>query len=173
MLQNSSLGLINSLWNSQLLAMYNSCGGAFGAFLAGIWSRVPHSQSGLCLFSRIYTGRIDGLQMVVVVFLGKLPLVKMSLMDVGEEFLSHITPSPFAVWMQQGRLQREAAERRLNDSTFLFFKRQRKGVQARLDYFQSHCTCVDSPLSAATSSLQRARGRAGTAVALSTVCITQ
>lgn len=32
--------------------------------------------------------------MVVVVFLGKLPLVKMSLMDVGEKFLSHIAPSP-------------------------------------------------------------------------------
>lgn len=91
--------------------MYNSCGGAFVAFLAGIWSRVHHSQSGLRLFSRICTGRIDGLQMVVVVFLGKLPLVKMSLMDVGEEFLSHITPSPLLFECNKGdcrgRLQKD------------------------------------------------------------------
>lgn len=91
--------------------MYNSHAAAFVAFLAGIWSRVHHSQSGLCLFSRICTGRIDGLQMVVVVFLGKLPLVKMSLMDVGEEFLSHITPSPLLFESNKGdcrgRLQKD------------------------------------------------------------------
>jgi len=82
----------------------NSCGDAFAAFLAGIriWSRVHHSQPGLCLFSRMCTGWRDRLQMVVVVFLGKLPLVKMSLMDVGEEFLSHITPSPLLFEYNQG-----------------------------------------------------------------------
>lgn len=44
--------------------------------------------------ARDVEGWIDRLQMAAVVFLGKLPLVKMSLIDVGEEFLSHITPSP-------------------------------------------------------------------------------
>lgn len=83
---------------------FNSCGDAFAVFPAGIiiWSRVHHSQPGLCLFSRICTGWIDRLQMVVVVFLGKLPLVKMSLMDVGEEFLSHITPSPLLFEYNEG-----------------------------------------------------------------------
>lgn len=40
--------------------------------------------------------------MVVVAFLGKLPLVKMSLMDVGVEFLSHVTPSPLLFEYNEG-----------------------------------------------------------------------
>lgn len=145
----------------------NSCGDAFAAFLAGItiWSRVHHRQPGLCLFPEMCRGCRDRVQMAAGVFLGKLPLVKMSLIDVGEEFLSHMTPSPVLLEYNE-RDCRKMQKDVWMTPLFFFFKRQRKGVQARLDYFQSHCTCVDSPLSAATSSLQRARGRAGAAGAL-------
>lgn len=51
---------------------------------------------------------IDRLQMAVLVFLGKLPLVKMSLMDVGEEFLSRIAPSPLLFEYNAGDCRRRS-----------------------------------------------------------------